>query len=85
MLLDLISHHLPVLTCYYINQIKHKLNNKIRIFDQATIKKFQQKLEKIDLNLILQKTDRITAFSMFIDENTSIFNQFFLLVKKRFF
>ena len=32
-LLHPISGQLPVLTCCYNNQIKHKLDNKIRIFD----------------------------------------------------
>ena len=83
-LLHPISDHLPVLTCYYTNQIRRKLNNKIRVFDQVNIKKFQQKLEKMDINLILQKTDPNTVFSMFINEYTSIFNERFPLVKKIF-
>ena len=41
-LLHPIFDHLPVLTCYYTNQIKHKLDNKIRIFDQVNIEKFQK-------------------------------------------
>ena len=42
-LLHPISDHLPVLTCYYTIQIKHKLDNKIRIFDQAkTLKNFKK-------------------------------------------
>ena len=61
-LLHPISDHLPVLICYYTNQIKHKVDNKIRIFDQVNIEKFQQKLEKMDINLILQETDPNTAF-----------------------
>ena len=68
-----------ICTCYYTNQIKHKLDNKIRIFDQVTIEinieKFQQKLEETNINLILQETDSNTAFCMFINKYTSIFNQ----------
>ena len=39
-LLHPIFDHLPVPTCYYFHQIKHKLDNKIRIFDQVNIEKF---------------------------------------------
>ena len=63
-------------------KIKHKLCNKIRIFDQVNIEKFQQKLEKIDINLILKKTDPNTLLCMLIYKYTSIFNQCFPLVKK---
>ena len=81
-LLHPISDHLLVLTCCYTNQIKHELDNKIGIFDQVNIEKFQQKFQKININLILQETDLNTAFCMFIDNYTFIFNQCFFLVKK---
>ena len=40
-LLHPISDHFPEPTPYYTNQIKPKLDNKIRIFDQLNIEKFQ--------------------------------------------
>ena len=51
----------------------------------VNIEKFQQKLEKININLIWQETDPNTAFCMFINEYASTFNQCFPLVKKRSF
>ena len=65
--------------------MKHKLDNKIRIFDHVNIEKFQQKLEKIDMHLILQETDPNIAFCMLINEYTSIFSECFLLIIKRSF
>ena len=61
-LLHPISLHLPALTCYHTNQIKHKLDNKIKTFDQVNIKKFQKKLKEIDITLILQETISIQPF-----------------------
>ena len=83
-LLHPISDHLPIITCYYTNQIKHKLEDKIRIFDRVNIEKFQKQLEEININLILQETNPNTAFCIFINKYTTIFNQCFPLVKKRF-
>ena len=83
-LLHPISDHLPVLMCYSTSQnTENNQNNKIRIFSQANIEKFQQELEKINSNLIFEQTDPNAAFCMFMNEYTSIFNNCFPLVETK--
>ena len=82
-LLHPLSDHLPILMCYHTNQIEHKPDNKIRTFNEANIKHFQQELENSDMNLILQETDPNTAFCMFKDKYCNVFNHCFPLVKNK--
>ena len=81
-ILNPLSDHLPVYMCFNLNKQNLYRPQQKRSFTPQSITKFNEMLENIDINAILNETNPNLAFKLLMDNYKSTFNYCFPFIKQ---
>ena len=81
-ILNPLSDHLPVYMCFNLNKQNLYRPQQKRSFTPQNITKFNEMLENIDINAILNETNTNLAFKLLLDSYKSTFNYCFPFIKQ---
>ena len=81
-ILNPLSDHLPLYMCFNLNKQNLYRPQQKRFFTSQNITKFNEMLENIDINAILNETNTNLAFKLLMDSYKSTFNYCFPFIKQ---